>query len=87
MALKVVYENKPVGVEGNVTNTASEKQDFVDLEELDRENNILHYGTLEGNNWPLRDDVYILPDDLEAVDIGYISTQLSDSMVSLHHLL
>lgn len=79
MALKVVYENKPVGVEGNVTNTASEAQDFVDLAELDRDNDIAHYGTLEGNNWPLRDDVLILPDDLEAVDMGYISTQLSDS--------
>ena len=79
MALKVVYENKPVGVEGNVTNTASEMQEFVDLEELDRANDIAHYGTLEGNNWPLRDDVLILPDDLETIDMGYISNQLSDS--------
>lgn len=79
MAVKIVYENKAVGIEGNVTNTASEKQSFVDLTELDRENNIANYGTLEGNNWLLTDDVKILPDDLESIDLGYWSTNLSDS--------
>lgn len=79
MPLKVVYENKPVGVEGNVTNSASEQMDFVDLTELDRENDIKHYGTLEGDNWLLTDDVLILPDDLESIDLGYVSEQISDA--------
>lgn len=79
MALKVVYENKPVGVEGNVTNSASEQMDFVDLTELDRENDIKNYGTLEGDNWLLTDDVLILPDDLESIDLGYVSEQISDA--------
>ncbi len=79
MALKVVYENKPVGIEGNVTNSASEQMDFVDLTELDRENDIKNYGTLEGDNWLLTDDVLILPDDLESIDLGYVSEQISDA--------
>lgn len=37
MAIKVVYEDLAVGVSGNVTNTATEKQDFVDLTELDKD--------------------------------------------------
>ena len=58
MAIKIVYENKAVGVTGNVTNTASDKQDFVDLTELDDSSvEIKNYGTLEGNNWLLTDDV------------------------------
>lgn len=80
MAIKIVYENKAVGVTGNVTNTASDKQDFVDLTELDDSSvEIKNYGTLEGNNWLLTDDVLILPDDLSSVGMGLWSTQMSDS--------
>ena len=80
MPIKVVYENKAVGVTGNVTNSASEKQDFVDLTELDDSSiEIKNYGTLEGNNWLLKDDVLILPDDLASVGMGLWSEQMSDS--------
>ncbi len=80
MAIKIVYENKAVGVTGNVTNTASEMQEFVDLEELDDPSVIINnYGTLEGDNWLLSDDVLILPDDLSSVGMGLWSEQMSDS--------
>ena len=79
MAIKVVYENKAVGVTGNVTNTASDMQDFVDLTQLDDPNVVIkNYGTLEGNNWLLKDDVLILPDDLTSVGMGLWSTQMSN---------
>lgn len=77
--LKVVYENLAVGVEGNVANTATEKQPFIDLDQINNKQNILNYGTLEGNNWLLTDDVKILPDDLEHTALGYWSEQLSNS--------
>lgn len=78
--IRVVYENKPVGIDGAVSTSGSEQQEFVDYEELNNENiNIAHYGTLEGNNWRLEDSVKILPDNLEAIDLGYVSTQLSDA--------
>lgn len=76
--LKIVYKDVAVGVEGNVTNTTNDKQDFVNMEQLDEELNILNYGTLEGNHWALRDDVLILPDDLSSIDLGYWSTEMSD---------
>ena len=77
--LKVVYKDLAVGVTGNVTNVASESQDFVDMGQLDEEDlHILNYGTLEGNHWQLKDNVLILPDDLSNIDLGYWSESMSD---------
>lgn len=77
--IKVVYKDLAVGVEGNVTNTTNDKQEFVDMASLDNQNtNILNYGTLEGNHWSLRNNVLILPNDVSDIDLGYWSTEMSD---------
>lgn len=79
MAVKVIYENKAVGASESVVTSGTEAQPFVDYTELNNEEiNIKNYGTLEGNAWKLSDDVSIFPDDLESVDMGYWSVQMSD---------
>lgn len=78
--IKVVYKDLAVGVEGNVTNTTNDKQEFVDMAQIENQDiNVLNYGTLEGNHWALKESVKILPDDLTNVDLGYWSTEISDA--------
>lgn len=80
MAIKLIYRDIPVGIEGNITSTANLQKTFSKINDIDKtETDIKNYGTLAGNNWSLSSNVKILPDSVANVDIGYWSNTISNS--------
>ena len=75
MSALIVYKDVAVGAKENSTVTASEKQDFVNLDDLKKDIQATNYATLENNMWLLDGTFEVLPDDAESV--GYWSEQLS----------
>lgn len=75
MSALIVYKDVAVGAKENSTVTASEKQEFVNLNDLKQDIQATNYATLEKDMWLLDGTFEVLPDDAE--NVGYWSEQLS----------
>lgn len=77
--LRLVYSDLAVGAKQNFTyslNNQWSETRGTDLQIEDPTYN--HFGTLEGDNWLLTDEVLILPDDLSNTYLGLWSSNLSE---------
>lgn len=77
MKNKIVYENIPYGAKENSTTITTDKQEFVDMEDLKEKLPTQRNATLEKNRWKLDGSFLVFPNTPK--DLGYISKSMSNS--------
>ena len=76
MENKIVYRNIPYGANEEAVITVSNKQPFVNLEELKNTNAVPKKATLEYNKWALSSDYKVFPDS--PTGLKYMSKIMSN---------